>query len=280
MYFDTHIHFFPDTLAPKAIARLVSVSGFPAYTDGTRGGTLETFKEWGCLGGVALHIATNPQQQESVNKFAAASQGGNLLCFGSVHPQSSQVAADVRRIAASGLRGMKLHPDYQDFFVDDNAVFPIYEAAENAGLPIAFHTGRDPLSPRVVHCTPRGLANVAKTFPNLKIIAAHMGGSYLPDEAEQYLAGLQNVWFDTAFISAFLAPPQFERLVNAFGADRIFYATDAPWATPQQICAVIEKTGLSPAEKEKIYWKNAFSFFGLSEEAAKNGSPLFPLSTI
>lgn len=274
MYFDTHIHFFPDAIAPKAMERLQGISSFPAYTNGTRKDTLEKLKGWGCIGGIALHIATNPQQQDAVNHFAAGVQGGNLLCFGSVHPKSSDVAGDVQKITKMGLRGIKLHPDYQDFFVDDTAVYPLYRAAEQAGLPIAFHTGRDPLSPQVVHCTPKSLARVAKDFPALKIIAAHMGGSYMPQEAQTYLAGLPNLWFDTAFISDFLTSPQFETLVNAFGIHRIFYASDCPWATQPQICKIIENTGLSLKDKEKIYWKNAFAFFGLSEVSAKSKSGL------
>lgn len=274
MLFDTHIHFFPDDLAPKALKRLTGVCGFPAYTDGTRAGTQAKLQEWGCVGGIALHIATNPRQQQDVNRFAAAAQGENLLCFGSVHPQSPQIAQDVRDIAALGLRGIKLHPDYQDFFVDDAALFPLYAAAEKAGLPIAFHAGRDPLSPDVVHCTPKALAGVAKAFPALKVIAAHMGGACLEEEVKNHLAGLPNVWFDTAFISAFLSPSQFASLVKILGANRIFFGTDAPWATAPQICEVIDTASLSSQEKTQIYWKNAFSFFGLSEKHQLKPHPL------
>ena len=85
-YFDTHVHFFPDKLAGKALPRLREISQCPTYTDGTRGDTLAKFAQWGCVGGMVLHIATNAHQQTSVNRFAVESQGDGLYCFGSVYP--------------------------------------------------------------------------------------------------------------------------------------------------------------------------------------------------
>ena len=77
-YFDTHIHFFPDKLAVKALPRLREISTCQTFSDGTRTGTLKNMEEWGCVGGMALHIATNAHQQTSVNNFAKESQHDNL----------------------------------------------------------------------------------------------------------------------------------------------------------------------------------------------------------
>jgi Predicted metal-dependent hydrolase of the TIM-barrel fold len=263
-YFDTHIHFFPDNIAPKAIQSLSEICGIAPHTVGTLANTKQVFKDWNYCGGVALHIATNPHQQAAVNSFAIASQTENLLCFGSVHPDSPDIETELKRIKKAGLRGIKLHPDYQNFFVDEKRVFPIYETAAHLDLPITFHTGFDPLSPNCVHCTPEALAYVADSFPNLKIIGAHMGGSYMPDDAVKYLSNKKNVWIDTAIISAFLTPEKFASIVKAFGSERIFFATDCPWASALEIIKIIDNAGLTVSEREHIYYKNAACFFELT----------------
>ena len=124
-YFDTHVHFFPDKLAGKALPRLREISQCPTYTDGTRGDTLAKFAQWGCVGGMVLHIATNAHQQTSVNRFAVESQGDGLYCFGSVYPYAENAIEAMGAIKEAGLHGIKLHPDYQEFFIGDEAALPL-----------------------------------------------------------------------------------------------------------------------------------------------------------
>ena len=132
------------------------------------------------------------------------------------------------------------------------------------GLPVAFHTGRDPLSPEVIHCQPQVLGKIAEMFPKLTIIAAHMGGMELPQEAAQYLAGKKNVYFDTAFASHFLTASQLGELIHLHGADRVLFATDCPWSTVPDERDLLEAAGLTPAEKEQIAYRNAEELFGIT----------------
>lgn len=262
-YFDTHFHAFPDKIVGKAMGRLIEVSKLRAYTDGSYADALKKQAEWGCCGGVILHIATNPKQQCSVNNFAAECQQGNVLCFGSVHPESTEIKQEIGRIYNLGLKGIKLHPDYQEFFVNDPIAFPIYEEASRLGLPIAFHTGYDPLSPKTIHCSPEKLADVAERFPQLKIIAAHMGGSNMTDKSIKYLAGRPNVWIDTAIMDAFVDAALFADMVAAFGDEKIFFATDLPWSCFPLITEIIEDSGISESAKANIYYRNAEDFFAI-----------------
>lgn len=262
-YFDSHIHFFPDALAEKALSRLFDICDCPYFTDGTRQGSLRHLREEKCCGGMALHIATNAKQQTSVNNFAAASQGDGIYCFGSVYPYAENVLEELRRIKELGLYGVKLHPDYQAFFIGDDAALSIYAEAEKLGLPIAFHTGMDPYSPHVVHCPPQVLGKIADLFPSLTIIAAHMGGLERSQEAAHYLAGRKNVYFDTAFASHFLSRQSFEELLRLHGVDRVLYATDSPWSTALDEQELLLSCGLSEAELEQISWRNSAELFHL-----------------
>lgn len=263
--FDTHIHFFPDSIAAKAMSQLSETTEIAPCTDGTLSGSLTALRKNNICGGIALHIATNPHQQSSVNSFAAASQSEtNLLCFGSVHPDAEDALSELSRIAELNLSGIKLHPDYQGFFAEDPRIFPIYEKIQELGLPLVFHAGFDPVSPKSVHCSPQGLAQVADMFPRLKIIAAHMGGAYMPEDAVKHLSDKANIHFDTAVISEFLNSASFGKMVSALGAERIFFATDMPWAKAADIIEIIENSDLSAADKELIYHKNAEDYFKLN----------------
>ena len=184
--------------------------------------------------------------------------------FGSVYPFAENALEEMRRVKEMGLYGIKLHPDYQEFFIGDEAALPIYEEAEKLGLPIAFHTGRDPLSPNLVHCPPDVLGKIADFFPRLTIIAAHMGGMDMPQEAVKHLAGKKNVYFDTAFASHFLNAQELSELIHLHGVDKVFFATDCPWSTVPAEKALLEAADLTPAQRERIACRNAEELFSLT----------------
>ena len=256
MIFDAHIHIFPDRLAGKALENLSGICQSPYFANGTLSGTLDALKNWGIDGGICMHIATKPKQQTSVNNFAAEIQKGNLFCFGSVHPDAPDALEELQRIKELGLKGVKLHPDYQDFFVNDPKLFPIYDAASSLELPITFHTGWDPYSPDVVHAPPEEMAKVADEFPRLTIIAAHLGGLKRWDETEQYLAGKENVYFDTAMCSRYGTPEQTLRLIRKHGSSRVLFGSDCPWSKSSEERNFLESLPLTSGELEAILYRN------------------------
>lgn len=264
LLFDMHTHCFPDALAPKALPRLAEISQSPYFGTGTYDDLRQKEFAAGCAGVMILHIATKPKQMTSVNNFAAACQTDGVFCFGSVFPTAENAIDELHRVKALGLMGVKLHPDYQEFFVNDPQVFPVYEAAAALGLPIAFHAGRDPYSPDVVHCTPAMLAEIADRFPALTIIAAHMGGMGMDDEVEKHLLGKPNVYFDTAFATHSLSPARCGKLIRRHGVEKVFFATDFPWSTIEAERALIEQTGLTEKERDLVYHGNAERVFGIS----------------
>lgn len=255
--FDSHVHCFPDKLEGKVLPKLSKISNTPYYCNGTLSETKEKLQEAGCDGFLLLHIATNPKQEHSVNSFAMECQQGSVFSFGSVHPLSPYRLDELRRIKEAGLKGVKFHPDYQDFFVDDKNMEEVYRLCEQLELVVAFHAGVDPYSPQVVHCRPESLGHVADSFPNLKIIAAHMGGMHLHEDVLNYLVGKKNVYFDTAFATNTHTADSLEKLIRAHGTDKILFATDFPWSTTQKELALLESTTLTESEKDAICWDNA-----------------------
>ena len=130
MIFDIHTHAFPEKIAKGAMESLSFRSGglVPSY-DGTFPRLCDFMKDSGVDGFAVQNIATNPHQMKKVNDFAASCLRKNVYPFGSVHPDAPDALEELERIREMGLRGIKLHPDYQGFFVDEERLFPIYKKA-------------------------------------------------------------------------------------------------------------------------------------------------------
>lgn len=263
MLIDFHTHMFPAKLAQKALESLSKTCKSPYYTDGTVTGTTRCLNEWGVTAAVVMNIATKPSQQTTVNNWAASIQNKNIYCFGSVHPDAPDAVQEVARLKVLGLYGVKFHPDYQSFFVDEERMYPIYDAISSLGLPVLFHAGADPLSPNLVHAEPKALAKIAELFPKMKIIAAHMGGMGRCDEVEEYLIG-RNMFIDTAMASYFCPPEQFARIIRKHGTDKIVFGSDCPWSRANEGLRYLEKAKLNGSDMDKIMYQNALRILNKS----------------
>ena len=262
MRIDFHTHAFDDSIAQKAIAKLSAVSGYTPCTDGTIGGLKKLMGQDGIDRAVFLPIATKPSQQKIINDISARHNSYELICFGSVHPDAQDALIELERIKSLGLKGVKLHPDYQGFMVDDEKMFPIYSKCAELGLIVVFHAGFDPLSPELIHCPPAASAKVARQFPNLKMVLAHLGGMNMFEEVLEHLAGLENVWLDTAFLYEHISDELLTNIIKKHSAKRILMASDLPWQRPGDSVKQIEALDLTNEEKEYVFYKSALELLG------------------
>lgn len=255
---DFHCHIFPDAVAPRALEVTTANSGLTPSTDGTMRSALALMDENGVSAAVTLPVCTTANQHRSVNDFAKSYDGGRFFCFGGLYPKSgAQAITEAERIKQLGLRGVKLHPDYQDYMVDDETIFPLYEVLQALDLLVVFHCGWDPVSPALVHNPPERLARVAKRFSALRIVAAHMGGYDMREQVLAHLCGLPNVWFDTSLNARQYSSAQFYEFAAALGTEKLLFATDTPWSHPKNEIEIIESAGFSDEQKQAIYYKNA-----------------------
>ncbi|WP_243577960.1 amidohydrolase family protein [Clostridium minihomine] len=266
MIFDMHIHIFPDFLAKKALSGIGETSHLPPVTNATLADTRKKLKDWGISGAAVMNIATNPSQQQKVNNWAAEMQDDFFYCFGSVHPDAPDAVEELERIKKMGLHGIKLHPDYQNYFVDDKKMDPLYEAMQALELPVTIHAGWDPVSPDTVHTPPKNLAKIARRFPHLSIIAAHLGGMETCEEAEEHLLGLENVYLDVSMSYLFCELEQAKRMVLKHGTDRVLFASDCPWSLPADQIDFMNRMNLPDHIMEDINWRNAHRLLGLTEK--------------
>ncbi len=256
MLIDFHTHCFPDKIAPKAIEKLAHASGgLTPYTDGTVDGLRARMAADGVDKAVVLNIATNAHQQQAVNDFAAAINSEDIVAFGSVFPYAEDALQELERIKALGLKGVKLHPDYQGFAVDDIRLKPLYRKIGELGLITVFHAGVDYGFPPPYGCMPERLAAALPWFDS-PVVAAHFGGIDSYDGVLRHLAGLP-LYLDTAMSYAMLPRYYAEKIIEKHGTDRILFGTDCPWHTAPMEQRLLEHLDLSDEDKTNIYSKNA-----------------------
>lgn len=263
MLIDFHTHCFPDSIAEKAIPKLSFASGgLLPQTDGTVSGLKKSMKKHGVDISVVLNIATNASQQKNVNNFAAEiNNNSDIFAFGSVFPFAEDALEELDRIKALGLRGVKLHPDYQGFNADDPKVFPIYQKISALGLITVFHAGYDYGFPPPYGATPEKMAVALRQFSS-PVIAAHWGGIGCCEGVLSKLCG-ENIYFDISF--GYGAMPKYyaEKILETHGADNILFGTDTPWHSPEMELRVLDTLGLSDSDAEKIKSENARKLLGI-----------------
>lgn len=257
-YFDFHTHAFVDSLAERAVGALAQTSDIKPYTDGTVRGLLEALDKNGIEKALILPVATKPAQQKTINNWACEIMSDRLKAFGTIHPDAEDALEEAERIKSLGLYGVKFHSEYQFFLPDEEKMFPIYEKLSRLELPAVFHGGWDPYSTDFVRGTPERFARVAKLFPKLTIIVAHLGGMNLWDDVERYLAGrFDNVYLDVSVIAGYADAEQVYRIIKMQGADKVLFGSDCPWSDPSTEIALVDGLPLSEEEKELIFYKNA-----------------------
>jgi len=263
MYIDFHTHAFPKKIAQKAVEHLSYLSGGLIYqTDGTAEGLLASMESGGVDTSVVLSIATNEHQQKSVNDFAASiNDKSRIFAFGSVYPHSKDAISELERIAELGLVGVKLHPDYQKFSVDDGYMRPIYKKISELGLICVFHAGHDIGFAPPYGATPEKMARALEWFDS-PVVAAHLGGVGCYEDVIKHLCG-RDVYFDTAFCYGTVPKYYVEKIIELHGADRILFGTDTPWHAPYMEKRLIDSLEISDADKEKITHLNARGLLGI-----------------
>jgi predicted TIM-barrel fold metal-dependent hydrolase len=254
---DFHTHIFPDALAPRAIETLISHSpGSKNFTDGTFDGLLKSIKKNTIAKAVILPVATKPSQVPVINSDYSNINNEHIIPFGALHPLSANFTEEIANLKISGIKGIKFHPEYQDFYIDSKNYFPIYEALASENIIVSFHAGKDPGPFTCDHSLPKALKNVHEAIPKLKIVAAHMGGWKCWDAVEQELCGLP-IYFDTSAIMDLIPKEQFVRMINKHDSNRILFGSDSPWFDQGDAVSWVSNTKLSDEIKEKIFYKNA-----------------------
>ena len=273
MYIDIHTHAFHPKIAHKAVDHLNSFYSITCSGDGTIANLLEREQEAGLEKCVVLCAATAPAQVIPANNYAISLQREHpeqVIAFGTVHPAYENWEKELARIKAAGIRGIKLHPDFQSFWLDDPRLLPIFEAAQK-DFVFEIHIG-DKTTPDKNPSCPYKLASIMRQFPDIRVIAAHFGGYRMWSHALEVFSGstFENLWFDTSSTTPFATPELAHRLLNTFPRERILFGTDWPLYDPvEELQRLQTLGGLSDSEMEVIM-SNASALLAPNSVPTKN----------
>ncbi len=259
MIINAHAHIYPDKIAERAVGGIADFYNIDVRFNGTLSNLLKDAEEAGVSRIIVQSVATVPEQVQSINNFIAASVAAypdKLIGFGTMHPDYPDIAGEIDRMISLGLRGIKIHNDFQRFNLDDERAFPIYEAAEGR-LPILFHMG----DTRYDFSAPERLLRVVQKFPKLTVIGAHFAGWSLWDRAVSVLEGT-GIYTDCSSSLYALSPEHAAKLIAKFGAARVLWGTDYPMWSSKEELERFDKIPLSEKEKSLILSENALRLLG------------------
>lgn len=258
MIIDFHTHCFPDSIAQRAIEKLsYSSGGLEYHTDGTVQGLRDSMKRENVSASVVLNIATNAHQQNSVNNFAASiNNSEDIYSFGSVYPDADDAMDELDRIKSLGLKGVKFHPEYQNFYVDDAKMRPLYKRISQLGLITVFHAGFDYGYKSPFHCMPENLRRALRWFDS-PVVAAHWGGLNCGSDVIDRLCGIDGLYIDTSFGYGQMPRGVALEIIEKHGTGKLLFATDSPWHTASMELRLLSTLGLSDTDLNDICYNNA-----------------------
>ena len=264
---DAHCHVFPDTIAEKSKQAVSAFYDLPMYTAGTVQNLKKERSRVISINGTDYQItrqlicapAVTPKQTASINAFIAqlVQEDPAFIGFGTLHPQDPDRLEILRQFRQHALVGLKLHSDLQQFNIDDPAMYPVYAEAERLGLPILFHLGdrkRD-------FSHPRRLRAVLQRFPDLTVIAAHMGGYSHWDEAFEVLVPSERLYLDISSTLQFIDGALLRRFLDRFGEGQFFFGSDMPMWDPAKELERLVSFGLPERTLRNILHDNFVRYF-------------------
>ncbi len=273
MILDFHTHIFPDNLARRALITMSELSMLEFHTNATGSSLKASMREAGVTHSVICNIAVKQGQTANIVNFAkeilhtnSPNETEQLIPLASVHPRDADSLQWLAKIKEDGFAGIKLHPDYQKFYINDADLEPFYKEAIRLGLVMLFHTGIDAGYPDPIHATPERILDVLPIFEQGNVILAHLGGYEMQDKVLQMICG-RNVYFDTAYNLDKIPVHQMREIIRKHSPEKILLASDSPWVSQKHFVNhftnKVVAGFLSNADCEKIMWHNGAKLLGV-----------------
>ncbi len=256
---DTHVHLHKGEASLAEYRAQLKAAGQSADAFGAM---------W--FGGPNQALAGNPADITKRNDalIALAAKNPDMIAIATVHPHDGDAAlAEVDRVAAGGVRLLKIHPHTQKFDAADPRVLTLVKHAGDKGMIVVMDNAS------IVPSDNEKLFNLALAAPKTKFIFGHMGGLgfrfwnilALARTAENLFA--DNIYFDisASVILAADSPIEEEYVwtIRNVGVDHVLIASDFPQISLPRTLEAFAKLDLTDAERAKIRSGNARKLLGL-----------------
>ena len=256
---DAHAHIFPQKLVKVATEATRSFYDMPSMRhEGSAEALLAAGKASGVSKFMVFSTATAPAQVTNINDFIIEQCAAHeeFIGAGTMHRDFADYDGELERLCRSGVRGIKFHPDFQRFNIDDEALFPVFAKLSDLGMFIITHSG----DYRYDYSNPVRVARVAKMYPDLHIIAAHFGGWMMWETARRELI-LPNVYVDTSSTFGFVGPETVRTGIAAFDPKHVIFGCDFPMWDHGDELAMLRALRLPDAQLEDILYNNFMDFY-------------------
>lgn len=257
---DAHCHVYPEKIASKAVHGTDTFYNIVSKCKGTLSDLMEIKKQSNIDKFIVQSVATTPHQVNSINEFIAKEVElfpETFVGLGTLHQDSSTMKQDVEHIIELGLKGVKLHPDIQNFKIDDEKYFEMYELLSKHNLPLLMHTG----DYRYDNTNPNRVIPLLKTFPKLTLIGAHFGGWSIYDEASKQLCSFENFYVDCSSSFYYIKPSVAVEIIKRYGTDKVLFGSDYPMWKPEEELNYFLGLNFSREDNEKMLSQNAQKVF-------------------
>jgi predicted TIM-barrel fold metal-dependent hydrolase len=279
---DFHVHLPTPDWMDRSMAGYIEAAEAYFRAPAQRGSLDELAQRYRALDSLALLLAWDaetatgrPRLPNETVAQACRDYPAVFVGFGSVDPHKGDAAvAEVERIAALGLRGVKFHPSLQAFAPDDETHWPIFAACQRHGLVALFHTGTSGIGGgqpggqgiRLDYARPIRLDAVAAAHPGLTVVAAHFGW---PWHLELVAMALHksNIFIDISGWSPRRIPAELVREIGGRMSHRFLWGSDFPFLTPERCLEEIATLGLPEPALRRVLYANAAGILGLTDEA-------------
>lgn len=259
---DAHCHIYPDAIVGKAVEAIEDFydnryKGF----DGKTSTMLKNGEAAGVGHYVVFSVATTPHQVHSINSFIAecvTKSRGVFTGLGTLHPYSYNPEWDFDELLSLGLKGVKLHPDFQKIPIDDERCQRIYRLCQGR-VPVLLHTG----DYRYDYSNPDRMRRMLEKFPGCTFIGAHFGGWSVWEKAAEKLSSFENFYVDTSSSLGDLTKEKAAMLVEAYTPDRVLFGTDYPLGDTVKEAELLKKAVTDDEALEKIFYRNSSELFGI-----------------
>jgi len=279
MIIDFHTHIFPETIRKNRNDFFEGEPAFSLLYDSKKSelagadDIVPVMREEGVDISVVFGFPwKNPDTAKMHNDYIIASvekYPDQLKGFCCVDPAWNGAAGEVDRCLAAGLSGVGELAFYTSG-IDRNTIHnlkPLMALCLEKKVPVLIHTN-EPIGHQYPGKTPITLLeiyNLAKHFPDNKLVLAHWGGGiffymHLKKEVKDIL---KNVYYDTA-ASPFLYNKEIYRTAFSLtGKDKILFGSDYPLLKPSRYFQEIEDSGLPKEDQAGILGENAAMLFGI-----------------
>ena len=244
-----HAHVFPAAVKPE----------------GTIDQLLRLMDACGMEGAVCFPPLPPQALDLDTNQWLSAEIAGRprLRGFGVIDFARPDLPGQVRRIAELGLRGIKLHPNIQQFAINCPQAMEVYGAAQEIGLFLSFHTGIHHFDLRktsLLH-----FDELARTFPRLRFSLEHMGGYHFFNEALAVLAnhfpppwleykcrifaGLASVFTQHYNRFWYIRPDQIMEIIAQSSVEQVIFGLDFPYYQEKEIRIALQTIAQLPVDE-------------------------------